>query len=84
MAALLLSSSTFFSNPRPCSSSGPGSTCPLRFRQGVRPIKCKAVEQGSSDGVDAAVYRGAYGPWTVDASDVREVWLLFFFGTCLL
>lgn len=76
MAALLLSSSTFFSNPRPFSSSRPGSTSPLRFRQGVRPIKCKAVEQGSSDGVDAAVYRGVYGPWTVDASDVREVRLL--------
>lgn len=36
---------------------------------------------GSSEGVDAAVYQGVYGPWTVEASDVREVcaFLFFFF-----
>ncbi|KAA8529979.1 hypothetical protein F0562_034417 [Nyssa sinensis] len=36
-------------------------------------IKCQAVGDSSQSSIDPTVYRGVYGPWTVDPSDVREV-----------
>lgn len=43
-----------------------------------RNIKCKALGESSQQpSFDQTVYNGAYGPWTVDPSDVREVNFLF-------
>ena len=36
-------------------------------------IKCKAVGKESPDALDRTIYQGAYGPWTVESSDVLEV-----------
>ncbi|XP_022727106.1 uncharacterized protein LOC111283021 isoform X2 [Durio zibethinus] len=38
-----------------------------------RKVKCKAVSESSQGSVDRSVYQGAFGPWTVDPKDVREV-----------
>ncbi|XP_022727105.1 uncharacterized protein LOC111283021 isoform X1 [Durio zibethinus] len=45
------------------------------FKVGVRKrkVKCKAVSESSQGSVDRSVYQGAFGPWTVDPKDVREV-----------
>lgn len=44
-------------------------------------IRCEVVDEGSSTSnvsVDQTVYQGAYGSWTVEDSDVREVSFLIF------
>ncbi|KAK6252847.1 hypothetical protein QUC31_014567 [Theobroma cacao] len=45
------------------------------FKVGVRngKITCKAVSESSQGSIDRTVYQGAFGPWTVDPEDVREV-----------
>ena len=60
--------STNFEKPFLCSSSS-------LFEVGVRKgkIKCKAVSESSQESIDGTVYQGAFGPWTVDPEDVREV-----------
>ncbi|GMJ09899.1 hypothetical protein like AT1G28140 [Hibiscus trionum] len=47
------------------------------FKAGVRngKIKCNAVSESSRGSVDRTVYQGAFGPWTIDPEDVREVLL---------
>ncbi|KAL1218728.1 hypothetical protein V5N11_028868 [Cardamine amara subsp. amara] len=44
-------------------------------RVGVRKarVDIKAVSEGSQGSVDGTVYKGVYGPWTVEQSDVKEV-----------
>ncbi|XVE66086.1 hypothetical protein DITRI_Ditri08aG0052700 [Diplodiscus trichospermus] len=51
-----------------CSSSSASDS-------GVRngKIKSKAVSESSQGSIDRTVYQGAFGPWTVDPEDVREV-----------
>ncbi|KAL9414390.1 hypothetical protein AB3S75_042792 [Citrus x aurantiifolia] len=66
------------------SYSGSGSALSLSFNVSAksngnsvsprRNIKCKALGESSQQpSFDQTVYNGAYGPWTVDPSDVREV-----------
>ncbi|KAK8648122.1 hypothetical protein V6N13_128884 [Hibiscus sabdariffa] len=38
-------------------------------------MKCNAVSESSQGSIDRTVYQGAFGPWTVDPEDVREVLL---------
>lgn len=33
----------------------------------------KAVSNSSQGAVDGTVYKGVYGPWTIDQADVKEV-----------
>lgn len=49
------------------------------FKVGVRngKITCKAVSESSQGSIDRTVYQGAFGPWTVDPEDVREVMNFF-------
>lgn len=49
--------------PKPFASARTG-----RVRSGS--LTCKALSESSPD---PTVYRGVYGPWTVDPADVREV-----------
>ncbi|KAL3751978.1 hypothetical protein ACJRO7_012751 [Eucalyptus globulus] len=51
------------SKPKPFASARTG-----RVRSGS--LTCKALSESSPD---PTVYRGVYGPWTVDPADVREV-----------
>ncbi|KAI0489356.1 hypothetical protein KFK09_029198 [Dendrobium nobile] len=53
------------------SSSTPWSALPPRY--GSRSVCCEAAGEGSSESFDGTVYKGIYGPWTVEPSDVREV-----------
>lgn len=41
-----------------------------QFAPQFRKMSCKAVQQSQS------TYQGVYGPWTIDSSDIREVFLL--------
>ncbi|KAK8706503.1 hypothetical protein V6N13_050065 [Hibiscus sabdariffa] len=38
-------------------------------------MKCNAVSETSQGSIDRTVYQGAFGPWTIDPEDVREVLL---------
>ncbi|KAG8502131.1 hypothetical protein CXB51_000248 [Gossypium anomalum] len=49
------------------------SSSSLGFRN--RKIKCNAVSESSQGSIDRTVYQGAFGPWTIDPEDVREVLL---------
>ncbi|KAE8703067.1 glycine--tRNA ligase 1 [Hibiscus syriacus] len=42
-------------------------------------LKCNAVSESSQGSIDRTVYQGAFGPWTIEPEDVREV-LLYRFG----
>lgn len=64
--------------------SGSGSSLSLSFKVSVKSNgnsstprgnkRCKALGESSQQpSFDQTVYNGAYGPWTVDPSDVREV-----------
>ena len=48
-----------------------------QFRKIGQKISCKAAETSSSSSSSSDVYQGVYGPWTIDSSDVREVFLYF-------
>ncbi|XP_021288143.1 uncharacterized protein LOC110419422 [Herrania umbratica] len=65
------------SRVKPSTSSQKLSSCSSSslFKVGVRngKITCKAVSESSQGSIDRTVYQGAYGPWTVDPEDVREV-----------
>lgn len=40
----------------------------------IRSVKCKAVGENPQGSLsDTVVYKGVYGPWTVESSDVQEV-----------
>ncbi|CAK8573437.1 unnamed protein product [Lathyrus sativus] len=40
----------------------------------IRPVRCKAVGENPQGSLsDTVVYKGVYGPWTVESSDVQEV-----------
>ncbi|XWS39407.1 hypothetical protein CRYUN_Cryun18bG0051800 [Craigia yunnanensis] len=75
--------STNSEKPFLCSSSS-------FFEVGVRngKIKCNAVSESSQGSIDRTVYQGAFGPWTVDPEDVREVMSFnfnaFFFFSCYI
>ncbi|KAL5721216.1 hypothetical protein ACHQM5_013803 [Ranunculus cassubicifolius] len=43
----------------------------IKVSNRLKSVRCKAL--GDNNSVDSTVYRGIYGPWTVDQSDVREV-----------
>ncbi|XP_020570891.1 uncharacterized protein LOC110018021 [Phalaenopsis equestris] len=45
----------------------------LRARYGSRSVRCEAAGEGSPGSFDGTVYKGIYGPWRVEPSDVREV-----------
>ncbi|KAL8519932.1 hypothetical protein ACS0TY_010751 [Phlomoides rotata] len=46
------------------------SSPPINLRRSCRSVKCQAVGEPPES---AAVYRGVYGPWKVESSDVSEV-----------
>ncbi|CAD6207688.1 unnamed protein product [Miscanthus lutarioriparius] len=79
-AALLLSPWLVSLPPQPSLAPGftkrltPYPSYPLLGRRGAR---LRAVGDGPGSGLpdQATVYNGAYGPWTVEDSDVREVLL---------
>ncbi|KAK5844072.1 Perilipin-3 [Gossypium arboreum] len=75
-----LCSSTTFNKPKIKPSTNHGkpflfssSSSSLGFRN--RKIKCNAVSESSQGSMDRTVYQGAFGPWTIDPEDVREVLL---------
>lgn len=43
------------------------------FKLGNGWIKCKAVGDSPKPSFQPTVYKGVYGSWTVEPSDVREV-----------
>ncbi|KAF2288371.1 hypothetical protein GH714_007155 [Hevea brasiliensis] len=49
------------------------SAASFKLRNGS--IKCKAVGDSSKPSIQPTVYKGAYGSWTVEPSDVRETFL---------
>ncbi|GAY57000.1 hypothetical protein CUMW_176000 [Citrus unshiu] len=86
LATTLLPPTKLSINKPSCSGfgSGSGSALSLSFKVSAksngnsvsprRNIKCKALGESSQQpSFDQTVYNGAYGPWTVDPSDVREV-----------
>lgn len=63
----------------PASSSACNRSRCFRLSFRIGSVRCKAVGQnnrGSFD--DSIVYQGVYGPWTLDSSDVREVFCVTF------
>ncbi|KAB2043496.1 hypothetical protein ES319_D01G021600v1 [Gossypium barbadense] len=75
-----LCSSTTFNKPKIKPSTNQAkpflfssSSSSLGFRNGK--IKCNAVSESSQGSIDRTVYQGAFGPWTIDPEDVREVLL---------
>ncbi|KAB2095211.1 hypothetical protein ES319_A01G022000v1 [Gossypium barbadense] len=75
-----LCSSTTFNKPKIKPSTNQAkpflfssSSSSLGFRN--RKIKCNAVSESSQGSIDRTVYQGAFGPWTIDPEDVREVLL---------
>ncbi|XP_057948057.1 uncharacterized protein LOC131143764 [Malania oleifera] len=44
-----------------------------RVRVRIGSVKCQAVGESSQNSFGRVVYQGAYGPWSVEPSDVREV-----------
>ena len=62
----------------------PRLSCGARFPSSGRrfSVRCEAVGEKQQGSVgETIVYDGIYGPWTIDDSDVREVFILssFFF-----
>ncbi|XP_031474507.1 uncharacterized protein LOC116246785 [Nymphaea colorata] len=46
----------------------------VRISDGFRKGKCQAAGEGARTGGEGSVvYQGMYGPWSIDAADVREV-----------
>ncbi|XVF48971.1 hypothetical protein PTKIN_Ptkin03bG0231200 [Pterospermum kingtungense] len=79
MASRILISPTFISPPHhrttlPKSPLKP-FLCPSSSFLRNGKIKCKAASESSQPqgSIDGTVYQGAFGPWTVDPEDVREV-----------
>ncbi|KAG4212968.1 hypothetical protein ERO13_A01G020600v2 [Gossypium hirsutum] len=75
-----LCSSTTFNKPKIKPSTNQAkpflfssSSSSLGFRN--RKIKCNAASESSQGSIDRTVYQGAFGPWTIDPEDVREVLL---------
>ncbi|KFK44684.1 hypothetical protein AALP_AA1G290200 [Arabis alpina] len=46
---------------------------PTRLNSRKARVNFKAVSESSQGSVDGTVYKGVYGPWTVESSDVKEV-----------
>lgn len=71
MASRLLST-TLITPPANLNKSSSGLTARVRLRKGR--LSIRAVSGSSQGGsVDGTVYKGVYGPWTVEQSDVKEV-----------
>ncbi|KAG5385302.1 hypothetical protein IGI04_036772 [Brassica rapa subsp. trilocularis] len=71
MASRLLST-TLITPPANVNKSSSGLTGRVRLRKGR--LSIRAVSGSSQGGsVDGTVYKGVYGPWTVEQSDVKEV-----------
>ncbi|XP_072966192.1 uncharacterized protein [Typha angustifolia] len=79
MATALASFAITSPPPPPRPRRSPISSSPARLNASflgdrVGSVRCGALGEGSRGGFDdRTVYRGTYGPWTVDPSDVREV-----------
>ncbi|KAL1217387.1 hypothetical protein V5N11_028536 [Cardamine amara subsp. amara] len=73
MASRLLS--TTLVTPPSNLNKSPAYLTTYPARVGVRKarVDIKAVSEGSQGSVDGTVYKGVYGPWTVEQSDVKEV-----------
>ncbi|XP_010499313.1 PREDICTED: uncharacterized protein LOC104776864 [Camelina sativa] len=72
MASRLLSTMTLIA---PLANLYKSPAC-FMARVGVRKgrrVNVRAVSDGSQGAVDGTVYKGVYGPWTVEQSDVKEV-----------
>ncbi|CAN6888372.1 unnamed protein product [Brassica oleracea var. botrytis] len=71
MASRLLTT-TLITPPANLNKSSSGLTARVRLRKGRFSIRAVS---GSSQGgsVDGTVYKGVYGPWSVEQSDVKEV-----------
>lgn len=71
MASRLLST-TLITPPANLNKSSSGLTARVRLRKGR--LSIRAVSGSSQGGsVDGTVYKGVYGPWSVEQSDVKEV-----------
>ncbi|CAN7093917.1 unnamed protein product [Brassica rapa subsp. narinosa] len=71
MASRLLST-TLITPPANLNKSSSTLTARVRLRKGR--LSIRAVSGSSQGGsVDGTVYKGVYGPWTVEQSDVKEV-----------
>ncbi|XP_010478179.1 PREDICTED: uncharacterized protein LOC104757152 [Camelina sativa] len=72
MASRLLSTTTLITPPANLYKSPTYFTARVGVRKGRR-VNVRAVSDGSQGAVDGTVYKGVYGPWTVEQSDVKEV-----------
>ncbi|KDP23261.1 hypothetical protein JCGZ_23094 [Jatropha curcas] len=69
-ASLISSRELFSSRVKPATSPGKLAAA-YKLRNGS--IKCKAVGESSQTSFQPTVYKGVYGTWTLEKSDVREV-----------
>ncbi|CAA0249609.1 unnamed protein product [Arabidopsis thaliana] len=71
MASRLLSTTTLVTPPAYLNKSPAFLTARVGVRRGRANVK--AVSNSSQGAVDGTVYKGVYGPWTIDQADVKEV-----------
>ncbi|KAG7598505.1 hypothetical protein ISN44_As06g027470 [Arabidopsis suecica] len=71
MATRLLSTTTLITPLVTLSKSPAGLTARVGVRRGR--VIIRAVSNSSQGAVDGTVYKGVYGPWTIDQADVKEV-----------
>jgi len=71
MASRLLSTTTLVTPPAYFNKSPAFLTARVGVRRGRANVK--AVSNSSQGAVDGTVYKGVYGPWTIDQADVKEV-----------
>ncbi|EOA38392.1 hypothetical protein CARUB_v10009958mg [Capsella rubella] len=71
MASRLLSTTTLITPPANLYKSSAYLTARVGVRR--RRVNVRALSDGSQGAVDGTVYKGVYGPWTIEQSDVKEV-----------
>ncbi|CAH8253748.1 unnamed protein product [Arabidopsis lyrata] len=71
MASRLLSTTTLITPPVTLNKSPACLTARVGVRRGR--VNVRAVSNSSQGAVDGTVYKGVYGPWTIDQADVKEV-----------
>ncbi|CAE5958698.1 unnamed protein product [Arabidopsis arenosa] len=71
MASRVLSTTTLITPLVNLNKSPAGLTARVGVRRGR--VNVRAVSNSSQGAVDGTVYKGVYGPWTIDQADVKEV-----------